>query len=727
MPPARRNFDGFLTEMTLAEKLGQLTMASANMATTGPMPGNRWDTEVRDGTVGNLFNVWRVEETAALQRIAVEESRLGIPLLFGFDVIHGHRTIFPIPLGEAAAFDPDLWERTAAAAAEEAALDGVNMTFAPMLDVTRDPRWGRISESAGEDPFVTAVFGRAKVRGFQGEDLADPSRVAATAKHYVAYGGVNAGREYAPVDASDRTLEEVFLPPFREALADGCAAVMPAFTDLAGIPMTAHRALIEGRLRLGWRWEGVVVSDYTAIPELILHGVAADRVEAAALALNAGVDLDMMGFAYLHGLPEALDRGLVTIETIDAAVLRVLRLKERLGLFDDPYARGGPRPEAPPANLVALSREAAAQSAVLLQNDGTLPLVRPRRVAVIGPIADDPAAVLGSWSAAGERTEARSYLAGLRAALPRSEVLHAEGVSCVGEETGGIGAAVALAREADVVVLCLGETADLSGEGGSRARPGLPGRQAELLAAVAAAGRPIVTVLTAGRPLIEAAVFERSNAVLMAWGPGTAGGDAIADVITGRAEPGGRLPVTWPETVGQIPIFFGQRPTGRPPEEGNRYTARYIDGPVTPRFSFGHGLSYATFRYGPPVLSVATLAPGETLEVTVDVENTSAFAGRTTVFLFTRDVVASLARPLLELRGFRSLALEPGSATTVRFTLAADDLAFLGDDLKPVFEPGRVEILAGPAADRAVLSVVTIELEPAVAPAPSPRAASAVA
>lgn len=712
--------------MTLAEKLGQLTMASANMATTGPMPGNRWDQEIRDGTVGNLFNLWRAEETTAAQTLAVEESRLGIPLLFGFDVIHGHRTIFPIPLGEAAAFDPDLWERTAAAAAWEAALDGVNMTFAPMVDVSRDPRWGRISESAGEDPFVNAVFGRAKVRGFQGQDLADPDRVAATAKHYVAYGGVNAGREYAPVDVSDRTLEEIYLPPFEAILAEGCAAVMPAFTDLAGIPLTAHRALIEGRLRLGWRWEGVVVSDYTAIPELILHGVAADRAEAAALALNAGVDIDMMGFAFLFGLPEALERGLVEIATIDAAVLRVLDLKDRLGLFDAPFARGRQRPETPPADLVALSREAGARSIVLLRNDGTLPLGRPRRVAVIGPIGDDPAAVLGSWSAAGERTEARSYLAGLRAALPRTEVVYAEGVPCVGDDTSGIASAVAIAREADVVILALGETADLSGEGGSRSRPGLPGRQAELLAAVAAAGRPVVTVLTAGRPLIEPAVFERSNAVVMAWGLGTAAGDALADVLTGRADPGGRLPVTWPQNVGQIPIFFGQRPTGRPPEEGNRYTARYIDGPVPPLFPFGHGLSYTTFRIGVPVPSAPTLAPGETLDVTAEVENTGTLPGRTTVFLFTRDPVASLARPLLELRGFEAVALGAGERTTVRLSLAADDLAFLGLDMRRVFEPGRLEILAGQAADRAQLEAAAVDLVASAAVATAGAAAEPV-
>lgn len=735
--------DALIGRMTLAEKIGQLTMASANMATTGPLEGNTWDSEIRDGTVGNLFNLFGPAETARVQAIAVEQSRLGIPLLMGFDVVHGHRTIFPIPLGEAAAFDPDLWERTARQAAAEASADGLNMTFAPMIDVARDPRWGRIAESAGEDHWVNSRFGVAKVRGFEGDDIADPTCVAGCAKHFAGYGAVTAGREYASAEVSERTMEEVYLPPFRAAVEAGVASIMPAFHDLAGIPMTAHVGLMRDRLRGGFGFTGVAVSDYCAITELIAHGIAADDAEAAAAALLAGVDIDMMGFSYARGLPVALSRGLVREADIDVSVRRVLELKLRLGLFRDPFARGATRagaanvvlaaaelPSSGPAEVreplvrnpstaigprdYALAREAAARSMVVLVNDGVLPLDTSRglgRLVVIGPIADDPGAVLGSWSGAGLAEEAVSYLAGLRKALPHWSVDLAPGVSVTGDDRSGIAAAAALAAGADVVVLCLGESAELNGEGASRLDPGLPGRQADLAAAVFDAGRPVITVLTAGRPLIAPIVFDRSAAVVMAFAPGTAAGDALADILTGRADPSGRLPVTWPAKLGQVPIYFGQRPTGRPPADNNRYSARYIDGPVAPLFPFGHGLSYTTFHYGTPVVDRTVLRRDETLQITVEVENRGGLAGRATVFIFTRDAFASVARPLLELRGAVQVDVPAGDVRHARLALAANDLMFLGHGLSPRFEPGTVEILAGASADRAKLLGVPVMLE----------------
>ncbi|HLY56184.1 MAG TPA: glycoside hydrolase family 3 N-terminal domain-containing protein, partial [Stellaceae bacterium] len=545
-PSPDHRIEALLGAMTPAEKLGQLTMLAAEFAVTGPTVSGDYVARVRAGACGSLLNLWGTDRVREMQRVAVEESRLGIPLFFGFDVIHGHRTVFPSPLGETAAFDPDLWRRTARAAAREAAGDGIDLVFAPMLDIARDPRWGRIMEGPGEDPFVGARLAEAKVAGLQGADLGAADAVAATAKHFVGYGAVQAGREYASADISDRTLHEVHLPPFQAAVASGVAAIMPAFQDLAGMPMTAHGPLLRGLLRERWGFDGVLISDYGAVRELLAHGVAGDIAEAAALALNAGVDIDMMGDAYRLGLPVAIERGLVSPERIDEAVRRVLRLKFRLGLFDDPYRRvhgtGGVLPE-----LRALAREAAQRSAVLLANRNAVLPIDPklRRIAVIGPLADNGRDLLGPWAGTGEGADPVTLVAGLRAALPRTDIVTASGVAIDSNDDAGIELAVALARSADLVVLCLGESAELSGEAASRGRPGLPGRQAALAEAVLALGKPVVAVLVAGRPLAIADLAARAEAVLMAWHPGSEGGNAIADILTGRAAPTGRLPVSW--------------------------------------------------------------------------------------------------------------------------------------------------------------------------------------
>lgn len=712
-------------KMTLAEKLGQLNMLSADFAVTGAYVPIRYLDGVRSGAVGSIFNLWGREAARAAQKMALEETRLGIPLLFALDVIHGQRTIFPIPLAEACAFDVGLWERTARAAAAETADDGVHMTFAPMLDVCRDPRWGRISEGPGEDPFVGVAMARAKTRGYQGEDLRKPGNVAATAKHFIAYGAAEAGRDYAAVDVSDRQLDEIYLPPFKAAVEAGVAAIMPAFNDLSGVPMTAHGALLDGLLRRRWRFDGVLISDYTAVQELLNHGVAADLVEAAALAINAGVDVDMMSQAYVTCLPEALERGLVTMATIDAAVARVLTLKERLGLFDDPYRETAALTPGDFAAHRALAREAATRSIVMLQNRREVLPLSPtaRRIAMIGPLADSPQDMLGSWAGAGDRTTVVTFLDGLRAAMPDAAIRVSRGVPIDGDDVSGLADAVRAARDADLVLLCVGENDHMSGEASSRADPGLPGRQRELVETVLALGRPSVVILSSGRPLILPWLAAQADAVLATWQLGHEAGHALADVLTGAREPGGRLPVSWPRAVGQIPVFFGQRPTGRPMHPEQQYTSKYLDVANTPEFHFGHGIGYTRFTCGAPRASASTLAPGERLTIEATLKNVGSRSGEETVFLFTRDKVASVARPALELRGFAKIALKPGARGVVRFELRADDLIFPDAALTPVFEPGEVEIYVGPSADPSRLVGASVTLERAAPAASKGRAA----
>lgn len=702
--------ESLLAAMTLVEKIGQLTMVSAGFTVTGPVMAEDATEAVRAGRAGSVLNLFGREGAHALQRIAVEETRLGVPLILGFDVIHGHRTTFPIPLAEAASFDPDLWERTARAAADEAAEDGLSMTFAPMLDVARDPRWGRIAESPGEDPFVASRLAEAKVRGFQGGDLSAATAIAATAKHFCAYGAVEAGRDYAPVDVSERALHEVHLPPFEAAVAAGAAAVMPAFTDLAGVPMTMHAPLIRGLLRGRLGFDGVVVSDYHAIAELVAHGVAAGLPEAAALALKAGIDIDMMGSAYERGLAEALSRGLVETAEIDEAVLRVLRLKQRLGLFDDPYRRGAPGDPAASADRRLLAREAARRGIVLLKNGGVLPLSEDvRRIAVIGPLAEARAEMLGSWAGAGHVEDVVTIVEGLRAALPGRDIRSAAGVTLAGEDFGGNGA-LDLCRAADLVVLCLGEAAGMSGEAASRADLGLPGHQRDLAEAALALGKPAVALLSSGRPLTVPWLAERADALLATWFLGCESGNAIADVLTGASDATGRLPVTWPRSVGQIPLFYASRRSGRPFEAGNHYTSKYLDERNDPLFPFGHGLSYAAFEIGPVTVAPAELRQADAFDVAVEVTNRGERAGEATLFLFVRDEVARVAPPEMVLRGFSRLALAPGERGVMRWALTDADLAILGPDLEPRAEPGAFRILVGTSADPKTLRAVTLRL-----------------
>jgi beta-glucosidase len=620
--------DGLLEAMTLDEKIGQLTMVSAGYAVTGPVLAGDSREAIRAGHIGSLLNLWGAQAAREMQKLAVEGSRLGIPLILGFDAVHGHRTVFPIPLAEAGAFDPALWEATARAAAVEASSDGLSLTFAPMLDVSRDPRWGRIIEGPGEDTLVASRFAEAKTRGFQGEDPTAATSVAATAKHFVAYGAATAGRDYATVDISDRTLREVYLPPFEAAIRAGTLAIMPAFNDIVGVPMTAHIPLLRGWLRDQMGFDGVIMSDYNAIAELLKHGIAGSVPEAAALALRAGVDIDMMGSVYSKGLAPALAQGLVTMPDIDGCVRRVLVLKERLGLFDDPYRRGlkGRQVAATNAARRSLARDAARRAIVLLthKND-VLPLSRDiERIAVVGPLADARGDMRGAWSGAGRPEDPVTILEGLQAALPDCRIEHAEGGEISGEGTAGIEEAVEVCRGAEVVILCVGEASTMSGEASCRAHLDLPGMQRKLAEAVLAVGKPTVTLLSSGRPLAIGWLADKADALLATWFLGTEAGNAIADVLTGAFNPSGRLSMTWPVDVGQVPIYFARRPSGRPASPDDHYTSKYLDMPVEPLFPFGHGLSYGSVALSNLQATPAEVAPGGAIEIAVDASASGA-------------------------------------------------------------------------------------------------------
>jgi len=702
--------DSLIAAMTLTEKLGQMTMATGDSAVTGAVMRTGLDAGIASGAIGNVLNLVGADKTRAAQRLALE-SRLKIPLLLGLDIIHGHRTIFPIPLGETAAFDPRLWEATAREAAREGAADGIHMTFAPMLDVARDPRWGRIAEGPGEDPYVGQAMARAKVKGFQGDRLDSADTLAACAKHYCAYGAPTAGRDYAATDVTPRALREIYLPPFEAALGAGVATIMPAFTSIDGVPLSAHRGLLKDYLRGRLGFDGVLVSDYNAIAELIHHGVAADLVEAAALALRAGIDIDMMANAYHDGLPVALERGLVTMADIDLSVRRVLKLKEQLGLFDDPFSRGTPESATVLAARRQLAREAATRSIVLLKNESAALPLREGRLAVIGPLADAAGEMRGCWSAAGVASDCVSALAGLRFALPHQSILYAPGVDIESDDESGIAAAAALCDEADAILLCLGESAAMSGEASSRAHPGLPGKQATLVDAVLARarGKTVIAILFSGRPLVVPDLVARTDAVLAAWAPGCEAGNALADLLTGRASPSGRTPVSWPRAVGQIPVFFGERRNGRPANPADHYTSKYLDVPNEPLFPFGHGLTYGDFTYTRLQVTPDAAGESDSFTISVTLTNQGQRAASETVFLFARDKVASISRPM-ELKGFSPVALQPGASGTATFSLAARDLRFPGADLEPLFERGDIEILAGPSADRARLLSATVRL-----------------
>ena len=639
-PAIERRIDALLGEMTLAEKLGQMNQYSAGTP-SGPSKGGRsFEAAIRSGDVGSFLNV-AGEDVNRYQHLAVEQSRLKIPLLFGFDVIHGYRTVFPIPLGLAAAWDPGLVERSAAVAAAEARADGVRWTFAPMVDIARDARWGRIAEGAGEDPFLGAALAAAYVRGFQGPSLEAETSLLACLKHFVGYGAAEGGRDYNTTEIPERLLRQVYLPPFRAGLEDGAATVMSAFNALNGVPASANPFTLGQILHEEWRFKGFVVSDWTSILETVAHGIAIDGADAAVRSVLAGVDMDMESDLYRTTLAAEVAEGKVPIGAVDAAVRRILRVKFAAGLFEQPYAVLDPGRMVPPASR-DLAREAAEKSFVLLKNDGVLPLKPDAEVALIGPLADSAADMLGSWSGKGKDSDAVTLEAALAARLgPR--LRRAKGTDILGASDAGFAEALAIARQSDVVVLALGEdAAKMTGEAASRSELDLPGNQEALLEAVAATGKPMVLVLFSGRPLVLDHASALAGAILAAWFPGVEAGPALVETLFGDSNPSGRLTASFPRAVGQEPLYYDQLNTGRPwPDQPDatltggaaKYKSRYIDQLNTPLYPFGYGLSYTTFAYGPVRVerlsyAAADLAAGTArIKVTAKVSNTGARAG----------------------------------------------------------------------------------------------------
>ena len=717
---ASRIPDSLLALMSLDEKLGQLTDVPAGYGQTGPTVDAGGERDVRAGKVGAFLSLYGADVTRKMQRIAVEESRLHIPLVFGYDVIHGMRTIFPVPLAEAASFDSAAAARSARIAAVEGSAMGVHWTFAPMMDIARDARWGRIVEGAGEDPYLGSVMAVARIRGFQGDDVKSPTSLLATAKHFAAYGAAEAGRDYNVAAIGERTMWEVYLPPFERAVRAGVGTVMASFNEIDGTPAHASQWLLNDVLRDRWKFDGLVVSDWTGVWELLQHYESHDSSTIARRAIAAGVDMEMSSALYRAKLAAEVRAGRIPIGVIDEAVRRTLRLKVALGLFDDPYHGASVERESrdilTPAHRQA-AREIARESIVLLTNRDVggkpaLPLGRDvRTLAVIGPLADDARSAIGSWSGAGKPEDAVSVLAGLRTALPNARIVHVRGAPVDTESTAGFAEAERAARDADAVLLVVGERGDMTGEASSRASIELPGSQLALAQAVtraAGAGKPVVAVLMNGRPLAVPWLADSASALVESWFLGVEHGNALADVLLGEVAPSGKLPVTFPRATGQVPIYYAEKNTGRPPNPNEHYTSKYIDLPWTPQFAFGHGLSYTTFAYSDLKLSAPSIRAGQSVDATVTVRNTGTRDGTEVVQLYMRHDLASVTRPVRELRGFQRVALKAGESRTVRFTLGPSAFAMYGLDMRRVVEPGMYHLWAGGSSEASLGTQLTI-------------------
>ena len=711
-----RYISDLLQRMTLAEKIGQMNQLSGR---GDARSFEELVEQVRQGRIGSLLNVTDTAQVRRLQEVAVSESRLGIPLLFARDVIHGYRTIFPIPLGQAATFHPQAVQEAARIAAIEATADGIRWTFAPMIDVARDARWGRIAESGGgEDPYLNAVMGEAMLRGFQGDSLSDPTSMAACAKHYAGYGATESGRDYNTTSISERQYRNVYLPPFQAAIQAGCATLMTAFNANDGIPCTANRWLLDEVLRREWGFDGVVVTDWCSMAEMMPHGYSADRAEAGRQALEAGVDMDMMSRIYIRELKSLVQKGLVTEQTIDQAVANILRLKLRLGLFEHPYIAARTSPAYAPEHL-AKAKEVAAESAILLKNERQLLPLGPavRRIAVVGPMADAPYDQLGTWAMDGQREATVTPLAALRQQYGQQvEILYERALAYSRDlSTEGIGRAVAISRQADVILAFVGEEAILSGEAHSLADIRLQGAQSQLLEAVSRTGRPLVTVVMAGRPLTIEREAALSDALLYSFHPGTMGGPALADILFGRLSPSGRTPVSFPRMVGQLPLYYAHEHTGRAPsgretllqdlpigapQTSNGCTSYYLDAGFGPLYPFGYGLTYTSFEYADLQLSDTLFQATDTLRATIRLTNSGTRRGTEVVQLYVRDHIGSVVRPVKELKRFSRVTLEAGESREVTFTLPISDLAFWGADGRYRVEPGLFTLWIAPDCER---------------------------
>lgn len=699
-----------LSRMTVEEKLGQMSQEAFPKG----LPAAAKD-QIRRGRWGSFFNSGSIAEKAEAQRIALKESRLGIPVLYGQDVIHGFATEFPIPLGESASWDPELVRQAARIAAREASAEGVHWAFAPMMDIARDPRWGRITETLGEDPYLAGVMAAAVTRGYQGEALDAPDSLAACAKHYVGYGAAEAGRDYNTTWIPEVLLRNVYLRPFQAARQAGIQSFMSAFNDLNGVPASGNELTLRKILRDEWHFDGLVVSDFTAIHEMIAHGYAADARDAALKGIRGGVDMEMVSTDYYDNGKALVDSGTLDPKLLDEAVANILRVKFRMGLFDTRVQPTAPAPAAPSSEALDAAEKLAEESIVLLKNtNAALPLARSKKIAVIGPLADSPADQAGAWSMNVNRAAIRTPLAALRQMLGNDRVIYAQGLRHTTDETrAAFPAALAAARAADAVVLFIGEEAKLSGEASSRSVIDLPGAQEALVNEIAQAGKPMIAVIMAGRPLTFHKLAERLNAVLYAWHPGTMGGPAIARLLEGDAVPSGKLTVTFPRSLGQIPIYYDHMSTGRPAEETGpnakeKYRSKYIDVSNTPEYPFGYGLSYSQFRYSNVKISAAEIPVGASFTVSADIANEGKFEADEIAELYTRQLAGSLTRPVRELRAFRRVHLKPGEKQTVSFDLSASELAFYGPAGELRLEPGAFQ--AWIASDSASGQMVQFQL-----------------
>lgn len=689
-PVIEAKIDALLQRMTLEEKVGQMSQGGK---TGKQLPGSVED-EIRKGQISSFYNVAEVEKRNALQKIAIEESRLGIPLMFGFDVIHGQRTIFPVPLGEAASWNLELMEQTAHIAATEARALGIDWTFSPMVDISRDPRWGRVVEGAGEDPYLGALIARAKVRGYQGKDLSRPDAIAACMKHFAAYGAPESGREYNTTEVPVRTLRDIYLPPFQAGLEAGAATFMSGYNDLDGVPATGNRQLLTDILRTEWGFTGFVVSDWASVEQLVEHGIAKDRAAAGVLAATAGLDMEMVSRAYIENLPRLVRAGKFSEAIVDTAVRRILRVKYRLGLFDRPYVDPKLQEKvilAPKHRQVA--RQSARESMVLLRNEGQLlPLAKTvKSIGLIGPLADHRKVMLGTWSTGARAEDAVTLREGLQAAVGAGcQINYASGCDPDSKATNGFAAAIEVANNSDLVLLAVGESENHNGESHSRTSLDLPGRQNELLKAIQQTGKPVAVILFAGRPLTINWALENIPAILLAWHPGVEGGNAICDVVFGDHNPAGKITMTFPRSVGQIPHYYNRKNTGRPD------IAKHMDLPSTPLLPFGFGLSYTKFQYRNLKLENPKVTIPGTVTVSAEIANTGAVAGHEVVQLYVRDLAGSVTRPIKELKGFKRIYLQPGETKTVTFNLPTSDLKFFDINMKNTVEPGDFKVWIGP-------------------------------
>lgn len=701
--------DSLMNLMTLEEKIGQTVMYGGGWDKTGPTVRTDFEKHIKDGNVGAMLNVYTVKGTREMQKLAVEKTRLGIPLLFGYDVIHGHRTIFPINLALSTSWDLSLIEQTSRIAAEEASAEGLHWTFAPMVDVARDPRWGRISEGAGEDVYLGSEIAKAYVKGFQGDNLYNTNTILACAKHFVGYGAAQAGRDYHTVNMGEEELRNTYLPPFKATVDAGVETFMTAFNEVNGVPASGNKFLFRDVLRSEWDFKGFVVSDYTAINEMIEHGFAKDSLNAARLGMQAGTDMDMMGEVYRLHLKTLIDNDAIDVALVNESCKKILLSKYKLGLFDDPYRYSDEKREKETIykpEFLKVAREAAAASTVLLQNNNNaLPLNTTQTIALIGPLAKDEYHINGNWGGAGDRNgKSVSIYEGLQEFLKDTQILYSKGCEIESDDDTGFQEAINLAKKADVVVLVMGESYHMSGEAASRTNLRIPGNQPKLIERIreAVPNKKIILLLMNGRPLNLSEETKQVDAILEAWYPGTMGGNGVADILLGAYNPSGKLTTTFPRNVGQVPIYYNMKNTGRPIPDSNPkedYKSNYIDIPNTPLFPFGYGLSYTTFNYSDLILSSESIAISETLKASVTVKNTGTYDGYEVVQLYIHDKVGSITRPVKELKGFQKIFLKKGESKTVTFDVTVEDLKFYNNDMKFDVESGEFEIAIAPHSD----------------------------